>query len=397
MNPFYIYILSFLGVILVYLLNWSNLYSSLSLSTIIFFAISFLIAGLLGKKAITDKEFKYKDISNNNKLKHISIGIFIMYIVEFIYVGGAPLITPGMHYLEFQGIPMVHVFLFTFTIFYGVYLFHCYISTKNKFTLLLYILNFIPAMLIISRGMIINIVVGSFFVLLSKIGLKKIVNRKYIIGIFIFIITTFYIFGILGNIRVSMSDNRYNNFSSEYIMDIGGASKEFRNSIIPKPFFWSYIYVSSPLANLQKNIDGGKHRITPTDYYYFFLREIIPDIIARRLSDEVAFDLGNYVKLIKPELIVGTSFLGGFYYLGWYGIIGIFIYLMLIIYLYIKLLGKDNKFRTVGIAMLCNIIILNTFSNIIVFAGMSMQLLYPLLYRIYLVCKGYINEKKSIK
>ena len=74
-----------------------------------------------------------------------------------------------------------------------------------------------------------------------------------------------------------------------------------------------------------------------------------------------------------------------------------FIYLMAIIYLYMKLLGRDNKFRVVGIAMLCNIIVLNTFSNIIVFAGMSMQLAYPILYRLYFIAKEYINEKKRLK
>ncbi|WP_160674330.1 O-antigen polymerase [Clostridium sp. C8-1-8] len=390
-NPFLVYVISFLSVLLVYLLGWSNLYPSLTIWTVLFFVLSFAISAFLGIRSHKKGELRYETIEYNKKIKYISVLIFLGYIAEFIYAGGAPLLNSKINYLEFSGIPTFHIFLFSFTIFYGVYLFHLFLSTKNKIVLVLYLLNYVPALLIVSRGLIINIFLGSLFVFLSMIGIRRLLNKKIIISLAVIGIAFLYLFGFFGNYRVSLSDHTYDKFSSKYILDIGGASESFRNNkIIPKPFFWSYIYISSPLANLQLNIDDNNTEINSTNIKNFVTREVLPDIVARRLVKEEPFQISDHVKLIKKELIVGTLYMGGFYYLGWIGVILQFIYLMAVIFIYMKLVGKNNKLRIVAISMMCNMVVLSTFSNMIVFAGMSMQLVFPILYRIIL----YIYNKR---
>ncbi len=61
-----------------------------------------------------------------------------------------------------------------------------------------------------------------------------------------------YFFGVLGNYRMVKSS------SNEYFMEVAEATDSFRNSRIPKEYFWSYIYISSPLANLQNNINENR-------------------------------------------------------------------------------------------------------------------------------------------
>ncbi|MBU3091664.1 oligosaccharide repeat unit polymerase [Clostridium sp. CF011] len=392
-NPFLIYIISFLTVILFYAFGWSDAYPGLTWTTIMFFILTFVICGFAWAYTRKKKIINYVDAEYSNNLIYVTILIILGNIAEFIYFGSIPIFSKKINYLEFRGIPTFHVILYTFTIFFAVYLYHVYISTRKKIVILLYLICLIPSVLLISRGMFMNIFLGCFFVTLLKVDLNLNFYKKNITKFIILFLAMFYFFGVFGNYRNNTLNKSEEKFSSNYILEVGEASQRFKKSIIPKPFFWAYIYISSPLANLQLNIDKTSPQINTNNLMKFVGNEIVPDFLSKRFFSKTDVREENAVLLIKPELTVGSFYLGAFHYLGWAGVAILFLYLIGICYFYITLLSKSNMFAITGVAMLCNIVALSTFSNILSFSGMSFQLCYPLIFEGILVFKRKYKRK----
>ncbi|SHI74641.1 O-antigen polymerase [Clostridium intestinale] len=383
-NPYFVYFISFVGVQIVYLFGWSDVYPNISLSLILFNIITFIITLILGVKHYKKNKNKFYITEHSNKRLLPLIFLFVGYFAEYMYTDGMPLTNPKIVYAEYTGIPTLHVILFTFTIFYSTYLFYLFISNKNKWVFISFLSTLLPAILLISRGMLMNIFLGCFFVYAQYVISKKKLSKTVIVGIVSVVLVFLYMFGLFGNYR---SNPRTRNvFNTNYVLRIGEATEDFRNSHIPKELFWSYIYISSPLANLQKNINEYEYEINAENLRKFVTVEIIPDFISKRISSTYYEDISKKVKLIKRELVVGTMYMGAYYYIGWVGIIGLFLYMLLIITVYMKIVKNSKEFYVVGIAMLCNIIVLNTFSNILAFSGMVFQLAYPVMFIVIQKC-----------
>lgn len=391
MTPYIVYILSFLGVMAIYLLNWSDIYPKLSLELVTFLVITFICAYIFHKKDLNKKP-KYKKSYFNRNIEKILLIIFGGFAIDFIYAGIIPVFGSASDYLAFEGIPFVHVLLYTFTIFSSIYIFKVFIDNKNKKVLLLYwILTFIPGICLVSRGMIMNILIGCFFVVLIKVGVNIKNIKRYFISMTTLILIGLYLFGVFGNIRNNNINKYSDKYSSLYIMEVGGASEEFRQSIIPKPFFWAYTYIASPLANLQLNINEYEVDYSFSNFNKFIVKEILPDFISKRLDNGENLSFEGERLLVAPTLTVATYYIGAFNYIGWIGMISIFLFLMLVIYIYDKLISNENPFKVISVAMLCNITVLCTFDNMISYSGMSFQLIYPLIWEVL----NYFRKRKN--
>lgn len=391
MTPYIIYILSFLGVLIVYSLGWSQIYPTLSVSLILFLIGTFIIAYIFHRKSCSKKSEYIK--SNYEKyIKYSLIIEFLGFVLDFIYAGRIPALGGTQGYLGFEGIPVVHVLLYTFNIFISIYIFKVFLDNMDKKILFLWILTFIPALLLVSRGMIVNIAIGCFFIVLIKFGLNiKVIRKFFVIGISV-ILLFFYAFGILGNIRNNTINKSEDKYSSLYIMEVGGASDKFRNSIIPKPFFWAYTYIASPLANLQLNINEYDVNYSFENFKKFSIKEILPDFISKRIVNEEYLKLEQPRPLIAPTLTVATFYIGAYNYVGWIGMSFIFMFLMIAIYIYDKLISNENPFKIISMAMLCSVIVLCTFDNMISYSGMSFQLVYPLIWEVYNIYNKKMNR-----
>jgi hypothetical protein len=159
----------------------------------------------------------------------------------------------GFEYTEF-GIPTFHVLLVTLNGFATVYLFHQLISDFNKTTLIQFILMIIPSVLIMNRGMLLMSLTSCLFVYILSLNR---IRFRTLVKISLLCLVLFYVFGLLGNIR----QTRGRSFSSDIILDISKSTQEFRDSFVPNVYFWSYLYVSSPLANLQNTINDAIHKL----------------------------------------------------------------------------------------------------------------------------------------
>lgn len=402
-NPFYLYCITVLIILILYSFNWSNIYPKLSIYTYIFLISTVLISFFVGR--VIDKKLDNGCLKITNaklNLKNSTLIVVVGFIVEFIYAGCIPLVEililkSDFNYLTYTGIPTVHVLLVTFNSFIAIYAFNRYLIDKERQTLCLFLVNLLPSILIFNRGMLTMILIScvSTYVLTVMNGF---INKKNLLILSILGLIFLYCFGIFGNIR---SNREYyigsNVTNSQYIMMVGDASSTFRESIVPKPFFWGYIYITSPLANLENTIQNndGNLNISGDNVNNLLFNSLLPDFISNDFNIEP-----KEPSLITHALTVCTMFVQPYLSLGWFGMIIMFLYWLFIMIAYRLIVPSNSNFYIVGLSILNTITMFNLFDNMIVFAGLSFQLVYPILF-MFLLEKGYgekfVNKFKKLK
>lgn len=390
-SPFLCYAAAFTVSIAAYFFGWSGLYPPLSPALLIFLVATVVICASAHYLALKNGMVSYRPIENE-KLKAVGVTvlIYVLWVVEFIYEGGVPLIkilfNLPYNYRTF-GVPSLHVFVVTFSSFFTVYLFHVYLAARSKKILLLFAVNLAAAILIYSRAMLFFNLSGCLFVyILSVKGFPV----KRIVLIALLIIPLFYFFGVLGSLRVSReADEDYNN---ENFMDTGHATHAFRTSPIPGEYFWSYIYVSSPLANLQLNMDKkSEPEVSFRSVYWTGMYELLPDFISKRI---------HTIRDTKPpkeyrinySFNVSTIYSRAYSYSGWGGMCLVALFLIGFPWLYLKLIGGQSDFLITGWAILCTMYFFSSYDNTFRFTGLSLQLAYPVLF--YLLIEKFKILKK---
>lgn len=392
-NPFYLYSLTVLAILVLYNLGWSNIYPKLSIASYAFLIATIIISVAVGFSL--DKKFIGQNTIERNRLnlRFITILIYIGFVLEFIYEGQVPIVEililkSDFNYLGFSGIPTFHVLLVTFNSFITIYVFNKYLEENNKEYLILFILNLIPSMLIFNRGMLTMIILScaSVYILAKMNGF---LDLKTLAILMIIGMIFLYIFGVLGNIRSNKDYYIGNDITnSDYIMMVGDASERFRESIIPKPFYWGYIYITSPLANLEKTIQNNNRVQTFTfdNITQFLVHSILPDFVSNDLNIE-----SQKADLITPSLTVSTFYSQGYLSLGWTGMILLFLYWLIVVVIYRLIVPYNSAFFISGLSIINTITMVNFFDNMLIFAGLSFQLVYPILL-MFLVEKGYGNK-----
>lgn len=371
-NPFLLYASAFCIVIFLYLLGFSEVFPDLSLDLILFILTTILVSITIGLWIQKKKPLQYFKVTGKNT-RSILIIIYIFYAISFIYNNGIPLIlilSKASFFYKSYGIPFFQPIINTFTSFYTVYLFHVYISNKNKNNLINLVLILCIPLLIYSRGMLIISLVN--FIIIYFISQNKIKIKTYFFLLFTALFV-FYSFGVLGNIRDTSSTSKDNLF------DLAKPTKSFIEGPIPKEYFWSYVYAASPMANFQKTVNNNPK--INNKWQGFITQELLPDFLSKRIN--------NYFKIkkvtsnkISPNLTASTIYANSYKYLGWLGPTLIFLYLMSIAVLYWLVIKPDNPFYITSISILGAFIAFNVFSNMINFSGLSLQLLYPLLFQL---------------
>jgi oligosaccharide repeat unit polymerase len=261
-------------------------------------------------------------------------------------------------------------------------------TTQRRKAILFFLLSLAPSLMILNRGMLVIIMISCVFVYLIKYQ-SKITIRK-IAGLSVVMIIFLYLFGMVGNLRVNNSyQTNTSLFDNSLFLQIGGATDEFKESVIPKEFFWSYIYIASPLANLQETINEFVHEkdVNIEDSLVFSVTQILPDFISKRIVSQYNIVIPDDVQ-ITPELNVSTAYAQPYVILGWVGITLFSLFAFSFAFFYILLLKKlDSQFFVVGVVLMNSIFVFSTFNNMFAFTGLSFQLVYPVLFSLF-------NKKK---
>ena len=376
-NPYFCYAFSFAIAMMTYPLGWSDLYPALTLLLTCFLGVTIIIHLWLGFHFQKSKLIQHKPllIEATGAPVFITAFLYLLWSCEFLYEGGIPLVMilldQEFNYILF-GIPTLHVFIVTFSSFYTVYLFHLYLSGRQKVIFFLFVINLLAAILIYSRAMFFFNLSACFFLFLFSV--KRIPGIVLVITPVLVLLLLFF-FGVLGTLRVSRQSSR--EYSNKLFLSTGGATESFKESVIPKEFFWPYIYITSPLANLQHNIKTHSgHEVTLSNITQMVNNEILMDFLSKRINSLTGSERKTENNILGP-FNVSTVYSRAYSYAGWTGMSILAMVILLVPWLYAKLFPARSPFFPTGFAILCTTFLFLAYDNTIRFTGLSFQLVYP--------------------
>ncbi len=361
-NPNLALIAGFSIALIFYMLQWSDLYQTLSLSTLLLLIFIAATNFLFAKKTqliINWQEYNKKEERQSGNYFIFSAALIIILIVDF-----------------FAGkIPTLNIILITISYFYCTHLLSIYLSTKNKYILIycgsLFLVNSIlnPFRILIFFGFV------SFLVLYlrSRKPFRSVSGSFLIICFGIILI---YIFGLLGNY---LKGDDYK--SGDFILAIGQANSNFKTSFFASSeLFWIYLYASSPLANLDLNFIANNYlQFQAGNILPWLFSEFTPDFISKTVLPLIINERPEGLQ-INSALNVSTVFIRSYLYFGWTGIIVMLLFLVAFPLVYLRAI-RTSRYFSAGLATLTTIYLFMIFDNMLAFSPLSFQLAYPLIFK----------------
>jgi len=376
-NPYSIFALSWSICLILYSFGWAGIFPSLSFplaSFLIILIVVFALTSIFYKK-IKPSVVQTPVILNYKLLLIINS---LIWLVTFLYAG-VPIIS-GIRDMDF-GIPFFKNFATSFNNFLSIYCFYLYLTTRKKRFIFFSVYCLLFYILVISRGNIMMCLCTMFFVWMNvKAPVLSLKKFTIILSSLLLII---YLFGVAGNLRsikdlASHNPNFDQTYNSDIILQIGDASDSFRNSFVPGEFFWSYAYITSPLSNLQYNINTISPAFTPQGVSRLVLNELFFDAISKKISEPLN------LQPIPPNMIVETlavsSTLAGSYMdAGWLGMM-LFMAVFWIFPIGYTFLIQKTPLGILGISTMCTIYFFSIFDNMFVLTGLTFQIFYPIIF-----------------
>lgn len=366
-NPNYIYSIIFVIVVALYQLGWSNLYPKLSPALLGFLLVTILINLVFGFFVNRFNSIRFSVIEekeNNNKYWFVILLLLFLWGIDKF----------------FGDIPTIHILLITFTSFYSVHIYSRFLKEQSKTLLFGFVILFLSVSLFGTYRILIffNLITYLLTFIYIRNPLKSLKGKIVVLGS---VISILYIFGYLGN---NLKGDSYND--GELILIIGEASDEFRESFVPNEFFWTFLYASSPLANLELNIENkNSNELSLKNAFLWFNSEFMPDFISRKV-----FEIMNEKPLsqlqINDTLNVSTVYIRSYRYASWFGLFVMAMYIAIFPVVYLSLI-KNTKFFIPGLVSLITVYLFLVFDNLFAFSAISFQLVYPLLSRIIIFRK----------
>jgi hypothetical protein len=375
-NPFYVYITTFGTALAIYQLGWSDIYPPMSDDTFVFFGGTFLAAALLG--SFISPAIKATHHYQPGLLPKYS-WLFIMgtFLAELALSGGVPiwLVMRGGASFYLLEANATHLHLFVFWSAYSTIRFADYLYSGRRLYLLEASLPIIFYGLFIFRGPAIICLVSWTFVFIVKHGG---VRLRHLAVLSVAGAIGMLLNGLLGDARSPGQES------------VAAPSAAFRKSGIPQTYFWSYLYATIPVANLQLSVDQVNKPNGSIEE--FLASELLPDTVSKRvlpmLNPRILSGHGNLVTRdllysweqpqIAPGLNISTIFGRAYGFFGWIGAAIMFAILATFIIVYLILVLK-SPYRVVCLALLNTLVVFCLLNNMIASAVTLPLVMLPLL------------------
>lgn len=381
-NPYFCYCLGFTTALLLYGAGWSDLYPALSAGLVVFLLLTIIAHALMGVRFARKYNpcFTHLAVSINCAPWLVTAFLYALWIAEFTYCGGIPLVKILLNQpfdYKLFGIPTLHVLIVTLSSFYTVFLFHQYLSRRSLQIFFLFWLNLLAAVLIYNRGMLLfNISAAAVLFVIYQGRL----SREFVLWCLPGVLVLSLLFGVLGTLRVSHDAGT--GYANDRFLQTAGASEAFVQSAVPSEFFWVYLYVTSPLANLQTNVSlNDPLPFSHTSFAAWVNNEILFDFISKRINSYTG-DTRAIQKRIHGPFNAPTVYSGSYSHLGWTGVILMSIFVLALPVIFVRILPLTSPFFLTGYVLLTALFLFMIFDNTIRFTGLSFQLTYPVIFTI---------------
>lgn len=367
-NPFLVFSFTFLSAIFLYELKLSDLYIT-GFSDIVFYFliisfVSFLI-GLIYHFSIFRKNSFLSYSYKNTYLKDYSFYILLLgFILECVDNQSIPIVAifSGQEYDYTQfGIKTFHVFYMAYLSASAVVNMQRFLFSKNKRFLKTPILAIFITILMVNRGAMILLLLP--MILMSVVmfrGRLKPIHIVFFAFLWLFIVL---VFGYLGDKRLQASGYE----DPQAIFNIGKADEVF--FYVPSGFFWTYLYSTSPLANLALQSEDN---ISRGEFGDLLVVSVYPDFISKYTNPDI-FQHYDFEK-ITPELNVGTGFMASYIVLGVHGVIFLFFWFFILNSFFIYF--RPRAYSISICTTLASISSLMIFSNMLIFSSCFLQLIF---------------------
>lgn len=378
-NPHSIFALSWGICLLLYSLKWSDLLPPLEndlFYLILSFIILFGITGLfIGKINFSPKVI----LPENSNYTLLLIINSLLWLMNFGY-SGFPFIK-GVREDDF-GVPLVIVLATALNSFTAVYGFYLYLVSKKKRYIIFIIYCLFIFLLEYSRGYVLMSMTSMFFLWLNFKNPRFTFKTVFVVICGILLVS--YMFGVVGNLRIDAGIAEVDktgkfdasNYSSNSIMLVGEASDSFQRSAVPGEYFWTYLYMTSPIGNLQFNMLANSPSFF-SNIVPLFVHELMFDSISKRY-DAVMGTHRKHPELIVAALTVCTALAGPYLYGGWGGMVFFLAAIWIFPLLYIFFISKQ-PLGVIGVSTLSTIYFFLIFDNMFTITALGLQLFLPLI------------------
>lgn len=373
LNFYYMYAVVWGVILILYSFGWSDLCAPLAPELATFFFVTISLSILLG--FINRKKFAFhfvKELPRRNRTVTWLIVCFCL--LEFAYCRQIPLLYIITHrggYTEYTGIPTLHPLVITFGAFYAQYLFYRFLCDRSEKSALkeYCLILFFIYLLQFNRGGLLLAVSMSLLLYLGMnekriFGSKK--GKRYLVAAAMVVVVAMFAFGALGNVR-----HGYSMADSSYIQGLGKFNDRYP-SWLPKQFMWAYIYIVSPVANINYNLTlyAAQSNIPG------FIMTLFPDFIVRRIfSGEIYAPYLVMEHVFNATAGFGTAYRNA----GTVGMYILYFYMMFGLMFLWSFVPVRREFKMPCLAIMNVIVIFMFFTHTINYSAISFPLVFPLL------------------
>lgn len=317
-NPFYLVAALWVAILVFYSLSWSNLCTVLDPLLIVFVLVLILSFVLFGRYFQNQLMIQHVNEHNERQMEITSTVICLVLVAGMVYNANIPLLAvlQGQPYnTEVTNLPIVGTFFTATALWQTSRLCYCYQVDNTRSTLIQLIVLFSFFLITVQRQ---NIMVCILAVIFS-IWTCSYKGKHYsasasamaIILLLTVLMAALFVFGAIGNARYGTW--LWND--SSMISAVGEINDGYP-AWLPREFIWAYVYLVSPLANLNNNLSN----VTPIGDFWLVILQLLPSSLSRRMMP--AFEIAPY--LVQPSLTASTAYVGP-YIIG--GSIGMFVFM----------------------------------------------------------------------
>jgi hypothetical protein len=362
-NPFFCFVMSFSCAFLLYSPSLSELFPLLSAEVIYFLIFVVSIMTLFGLASQLKVNRVLLELSNSGRqggAKWLLYGILPFALIEIVLYPNLPIIlvlrgaAEHKSFVSGYGVPGLHalvLIVLQIVIVQGLGEKFIYkLGSENK-SIPCVLVATLLLLAFFSRGAIVVSYMAFFLVYLSCAT-----NWFSVFKVACAVVVGCYFFGLAGDLRSG---------GANYFLEIGKANTEVFGSWLPSSFFWIYMYLVSPLANLDMAIN---YSVLSNDLRVFLL-DIVPDVFSKRLTGAGA-EWEHVRPLIAPPFTVGSIFARPYYYSGVTGAIFVFAWMMCVFLMLLFFAGKAKMYKIPILGFTCVMGFLSVFTNTIVFSSL---------------------------